>query len=74
MKYDHIPSVSVSLLPRNIFAILKSRLFELVYFLINHWKPTFTSEIVFIVYQGVQLLTFPFNPKVFSLYIITSLS
>lgn len=66
MKNDNIPSVSVKIIPKNIFAILKSRLFDLVYFLINHWKPTFTSETLFIIYQGIQLLTFPFNPKVFN--------
>ena len=74
MKNDNIPSLSVTLNPRNVFAMLKTRLFELVYFLINHWKPSFTSEILFIIYQGIQLLTFPFNPKVFYLYIITSIS
>ena len=72
MKYESISSLTSPSKHQNCFHIIKLRLFDLIYLLSLQWKATFVTECLIIIYQGIQLLTFPFNSKVInSIYIFT---
>ena len=72
MKYESIPSLTSPSKRQNYIHIIKHRFFDLIYLLSLQWQTSFVTEFLIIIYQCIQLLTFPFNSKVInSIYIFT---
>lgn len=64
MKYENLVKVILQTKNHSTFKKMKYKMFNLVYLLALDFHPNINIEIILIIFQLLQLLSFPINQKV----------
>lgn len=64
MKYESLVKLILQSKNQSIFMKMKHKMFNLVYLLTLDFHPNLIIEIILIIFQIFQLLSFPINQKV----------
>lgn len=64
MKYENLVKLILQSKNQSTFMKMKHKMFNLVYLLTLDFHPNLIIEIILIIFQIFQLLSFPINQKV----------